>query len=103
MAEKIPEIKVEVENMDDYDVICLGFPNWWGTMPMAVFTFLESHDLSGKKICPFCTNEGSGMGHSEKDIRSLCPESRLERGLALRGSSVNHAGKEIENWVAGLE
>ncbi|MCH4193635.1 MAG: flavodoxin [Butyrivibrio sp.] len=102
-AKARPELKTDVENMDDYDVICLGFPNWWGTMPMAVFTFLESHDLSGKKICPFCTNEGSGMGHSEKDIRSLCPESRLERGLALRGGSVNHAGKEIENWVAGLE
>jgi len=98
-----PELKTEVKNMKDYDVICIGFPNWWGTMPMAVFTFLESYDLSGKRICPFCTNEGSGMGHSEKDIKSLCPKSQLERGLALRGGSVNHARKEIESWVANLQ
>ena len=102
-AKTRPELKTEVENMKDYDVIFIGFPNWWGTMPMAVFTFLESYDLAGKRICPFCTNEGSGMGHSEKDIKDLCPESKLERGLALRGGGVNHAGKEIENWAADLK
>ncbi len=73
------------------------------TMPMAVFTFLESYDLAGKRICPFCTNEGSGMGHSEKDIKDVCPVSKLDRGLALRGGGVNHAGKEIENWAADLK
>ena len=102
-AKARPELKTEVKNMKDYDVIFIGFPNWWGTMPMAVFTFLESYDLAGKRICPFCTNEGSGMGHSEKDIKDLCPESKLERGLALRGGGVNHAGKEIENWAADLK
>ncbi len=102
-AKSRPELMAEVENMDDYDVVCLGFPNWWGTMPMAVFTFLESYDMAGKRIYPFCTNEGSGMGHSEADIMSLCPESKLEKGLALRGGGVNHAGKDVESWAADLK
>jgi flavodoxin len=66
-----------VENMDSYHVIFLGYPNWWGTMPMPVFTFLEEYDFSGKTIIPFCTHEGSGMGRSEKDIAKLCPKATI--------------------------
>lgn len=67
-----PELRSYPENLDGYDTVYLGFPNYWGTMPMAVFTFLEHFDWSGKTIRPFCTHEGSGMGRSEVDIRRLC-------------------------------
>jgi len=75
-----PELTAHVENMDAYDVIFLGYPNWWGTMPMPVFTFLEEYDFAGKTLIPFCTHEGSGMGHSEKDIVRICPQARLLKG-----------------------
>jgi len=64
-----PELTAHVENMDEYDTIILGYPNWWGTMPMAVFTFLEEYDFTGKTILPYCTHEGSGLGASERDCR----------------------------------
>ena len=57
-----PEVKNPLESIDEYDTIILGYPNWWGTMPMVCYTFLESYDFTGKRIIPFCTNEGSGMG-----------------------------------------
>ena len=63
-----PEAKA-YPDVSKYDIIYLGYPNWWGTMPMCVFTFLERFDFSKKAICPFCTHEGSGMGHSEADIK----------------------------------
>ena len=66
-----PELKDYLEDIDGYDVVYLGFPNYWGTMPMAVFTFLEHYDFSGKKIMPFCTHEGSGLGSSVSDIKKL--------------------------------
>lgn len=73
-------------------------------MPMAVFTFLESHDFFGKTILPFCTHEGSGMGHSESDIKAVCPGAKIEKGLAITGSKVNKSEKTIEGWLstAGL-
>lgn len=66
-----PELTHYPESIDQYDVIYLGYPNYWGTMPMQVFTFLEHFDFSGKTICPFCTHEGSGMGRSEADINII--------------------------------
>jgi len=99
-----PELKGNNINVEDYDTIVLGYPNWWGTMPMAVFTFLESHDFFGKTILPFCTHEGSGMGHSEADIKAVCPGAKIEKGLAITGSKVNKSEKTIEGWLstAGL-
>ncbi len=94
-----PELKNYPESLADYDTIYLGFPNYWGTMPMAVFTFLEHFDFAGKTIKPFCTHEGSGMGDSEKDIKKLCPDANVENGLAIHGGSVQGAGKEIEKWI----
>lgn len=66
---------------------------------MGVFTFLEGADFSGKTIKPFCTHEGSGMGHSENDIKKACPAAKVEKGLAIRGGSVNRADRDIERWV----
>jgi len=94
-----PYLTKSVENMVQYEVIYLGYPNWWNTFPMAVFTFLESYDFSGKKIIPFCTHEGSGMGQSENDIRKLCPSAVLEKSTAIKGSSVHSADKQLENWI----
>ncbi|MCI8554785.1 MAG: flavodoxin [Clostridiales bacterium] len=94
-----PALKAYPESIEPYRLIYLGFPNYWGTMPMAVFTFLEHFDFSGKTIRPFCTHEGSGMGNSEEDIRRLCPGATVEQGLSLHGSSVWRAGKEVERWI----
>lgn len=66
---------------------------------MAVFTSLESYDFSGKTIIPFCTHEGSGMGHSENDNIKLCPGAKVEKGLPIRGSSVKGAEKEVSKWI----
>ena len=94
-----PELKEYPETLDGYDVIYLGYPNYWSTMPMAVFTFLEHFDFSGKTIKPFCTHEGSGMGSSIDDIKRLCPHAKVETGLAIHGGSVERAGNDIEKWI----
>lgn len=94
-----PKLKNAAPDLDDIDVVILAYPNWWGTMPMAVFHFLESYDFSGKKILPLCTHEGSKMGHSETDIKRLCPNTEVEKGLAITGGSVNKAGSQIEKWL----
>jgi flavodoxin len=95
-----PEIKGRVDDMSGYDVVFLGYPNWWGTMPMAIFTFLEGYDFTGKTILPFCTNEGSGLGHSESDIKKLCPKAKVQKGLAIRGTAVKDAEGDIADWIA---
>lgn len=94
-----PALTEFVRDMTGYDIIYLGYPNWWGTMPMAVFTFLESYDFTGKTIVPFCTHEGSGMGRSEADIRRLCPGSTVLKGIAIRGSTVSRADEELKKWL----
>ena len=94
-----PELAAHVDNMDEYDTIILGYPNWWGTPPMAVFTFLEEYDFTGKTILPFCTHEGSGMGGSERDIKRICPTAKVEKGLAIRGGTVNNAAGTIKSWL----
>lgn len=94
-----PELLAYPDSLDNYDVIYLGFPNYWSTMPMAVFTFLEHFDFTGKTIKPFCTHEGSGMGGSVADIKRLCPGARVENGLAIHGGSADKSRKAIEEWV----
>ena len=97
-----PELSGHVANVDDYSVIYLGYPNWWGTMPMVVFVFLEEHDFAGKTIVPFCTHEGSGMGRSESDIGKLCSDAGVLKGLAIRGGSVQGAQNDIADWLREL-
>ena len=95
-----PELIEKVDDIDSYDVIYIGYPNWWGTMPMAVYTFLESYDFSGKTIIPYCTHEGSGMGSSERDIKKLCPNAKVLSGLAIKGSNVKSAASTIKSWLS---
>ena len=94
-----PKLTRHLENLASYDVIFLGHPNWWGTMPMPVFTFLEEYDFSQKTIAPFCTHEGSGLGHSVMDIKKMCPQSTILAGLAVRGGDVKNAQDAVSGWL----
>ena len=94
-----PALKAVPENLDAYDTIFLGYPNWWGTCPMCVLTFLEGADLAGKRIIPFCTNEGSGMGKSERDIAKACPGATVERGLSVLGHDSENARSMVAAWA----
>ena len=94
-----PELKTWLPSLEEYDTIYLGYPNYWGTMPMAVMTFLEHYDFTGKTVKPFCTHEGSGMGSSVRDIKKLCPDAIVEAGLAIRGGTAEQSVKEIQKWL----
>jgi flavodoxin len=93
--------------MDSYDVVFVGYPNWWGTLPMVLFTFLERYRFDGKTLIPFCTHEGSGLGRSVDDIKALCPNSTVLEGLALRGGNSGYvetepARRAIAEWLNTL-
>jgi len=94
-----PELVEYPDSLDQYDTIYLGYPNYWGTMPMAVFTFLEHFNFNGKTIRPFCTNEGSGMGSSVQDIETLCPGATVEKGLPIHGSEVGNCDAQLKAWA----
>ena len=94
-----PELVRYPENIDEYDTVILAYPNYWGTMPMAVVTFLEKYDFTGKTILPLCTNEGSGMGTSERDIRKYAPGADVKGGLPVTGSEAGTSGKKVERWL----
>lgn len=96
-----PELKNMLDSIDDYDVIYLGYPNYCGTMPMAVFTFLDSFDFSDKTVYPFCTHEGSGFGHSLNDLKKYCPN--VERGIEIIGSKVDEKKDEIISWLREIQ
>ena len=95
-----PELINYLDSIDEYDTIILAYPNYWGTMPMAVFTFLEKYDFSGKTILPLCTNEGSGMGSSERDIKKYAAGATVKSGLPITGSSAAKADKSVKKWLA---
>jgi len=94
-----PALARTLNSISMYDNIILAFPNYWSTMPMAVFTFVESLDFSGKKILPLCTNEGGSMGFSERELKRLCPGAEVVRGLSIQGFRVDKADAEIEDWL----
>lgn len=96
---RCPALKELPKHLSEYDVIYLGYPNYWGTMPMPVASFLRQSDLAGKRIKPFCTHEGGGMGKSEQDIKKLCPNSIVKKGLAIRGANVKDAKAQISAWI----
>lgn len=93
-----PKLKGDIDTKE-YDTIFLGYPNWWGTMPMPVWTFLEEKYFTNKKVLPFCTHEGSGLGKSENDIKKLISGIEVLKGLAINGSEVNNSEKEIKKWL----
>jgi len=97
-----PELKTTVKDIESYDVVFIGYPNWWGTIPMALATFLSKYDLSGKTIVPFCTHGGSRLGRSVTDIAKFCPHSTVLEGLAIWGSDVKNARNEVSGWLHKL-
>ena len=95
-----PELVSYPESLNEYDTVILGYPNYWGTMPMAVVTFLERYDFSGKTILPLCTNEGSGMGGSERELKKACPGAIVKPGLPITGSRAADAKADVKRWFA---
>ncbi|GMO40785.1 MAG: flavodoxin [Termitinemataceae bacterium] len=108
-----PALSTNISNMDSYDIIFVGYPNWWGTMPMAIFTFLGQYNFAGKTVIPFCTHNGSRMGSSEGDIKKLIPKATVLGGLAIRGGRSGSfelgspkerdtVQKEVGSWLRRL-
>ena len=94
-----PELKKLPETIDQYDTIFVGYPNWWGKMPMCVYTFLEHFDLTGKKIVPFCTNEGSGLGSSERELKKICKGAAVASGLSIHGAEAAQSEGKAAAWA----
>ena len=97
-----PELKRYLDDISDYDTIFLGGPAWWSYFPMAVMTFLEHYDFSGKKIILFMTHEGSGFGSSFGQIKKACPTAEVIKGIAIHGSRAANCESEIEMWLDSL-
>lgn len=104
-AQTRPAVKGDVD-VENYDVIFLGYPNWWGDMPMPVYTFLEKHDWAGKTVIPFCTHEGSGLSGTEKRVAGVCKGAAVGKGLAVKGTTAQHSGdqarKSVVSWLERL-
>lgn len=98
-----PAIDGTIENFDSYTTIYLGYPNWWGDMPMIIYSFLDDYDLSGKTIVPFCTSGGSGFSSSIDTIKSMEPDATVWKGLAISDDDAKDAASEIQTWLADLK
>ncbi len=92
-------IKTKVNNMTDYDILIVGTPIWGGHLTPPMKLFLQSYDLNGKTIAPFSTHQGSGLGQSVSDIRSVCPNSTILTGMPIASSQINTSRTTIENWL----
>lgn len=97
-AKTRPAIKGDAP-VEDYDVVFIGYPNWWGDVPMAVYTFLEKHEWDGKTVVPFCTHEGSGLGSTVRKIGAAMKGAKMEKGLAVRGATAQNSRHEAEAAV----
>ena len=94
-----PELMDCITSIDKYDTIFLGYPNYWGSMPMVMFTFIEKFDFNGKKIFPFCTNEGSGFGNSLEELKDKCTGADIASGFSVVGSNVRNCDGELHDWI----
>lgn len=95
-----PKVKAIPQNLSQYDLITVMYPNYWGTMPMHMFTVLEQIDFTGKTVRPVCTHEGSGMGRSEADLKKCCNGAVIKKGLAIQGSSVQRCDDILKKWLS---
>ena len=104
-----PEYAGEVPDLSSYDTIYIGAPVWWGDWPMIMYTFFEQNaeGLSGKKLVPFSTHEGSGLSGFDRKLESVCPNSTILDGLAIRGNDCQNkqdsVRSEVSEWISGLE
>lgn len=94
-----PRLVTHIENLKDYDVIFVGYPNWWYDMPMAIYTFFEEYDFSGKTVIPFCTHGGSRFSRSVETITGMEKNARVVRGLSVAGRDVPEARQTVRNWL----
>lgn len=102
-AEKArPALAASVDNMDGYDVVFLGYPNWWGDMPMAVYSFLDSYDLAGKMVIPFCTSGGSALSDTVASIRAAEPGASVLDGFHARDRDAAGSQDAVRRWLETL-
>lgn len=98
-----PELTTHIENLDSYDVIFTGFPNWWYDMPMAMYSFFEEYDFSGKTIIPFNVHNGSRFSGTISTIRKLEPDATvIEDGFTVSERNVSKAKSDVQEWLSGL-
>ena len=97
-----PAISGSIENMEQYDIIYVGFPNWWGGMPMILYTFFDDYDLSGKTIAPFCTSGGSGLSNTVNEIKELEPNATVTDGLHIGSSSASTPDNAVSGWLSDI-
>ena len=97
-----PELSTVIENIEQYDTIFLGYPNWWGDMPMAIYTFLDTYDLSGKTIAPFITHGGSGHSVTPENIQEEELNATVTEGLAIDGDEASDSSEDIVEWLNSL-
>lgn len=94
-----PAISGTIKNIADYDVIYVGFPNWWGDMPMILYTFFDTYDLSSKTIALFCTSDGSGLSGTVNEVKSLEPNATVTEGLHIGSGSSSNPDKAVSEWL----
>ena len=94
-----PEIADVIENIDQYDMIYIGFPNWWGDMPMILYTFFDTYDLSGKTIAPFCTSGGSGLSNTVNEMKELEPNAMVTDGLHIGSEASSSPDDAVSQWL----
>ena len=97
-----PELERAIENIEQYDTIFLGYPNWWGDMPMPIYSFLDQYDLSNKTIAPFITHGGSGLSGTSANIANEEPDAVVTEGLAINGDDVDDCQDEVNEWLNEL-
>lgn len=97
-----PAISGSIENFDSYETVYLGFPNWWGDMPMILYSFLDDYDLSGKTVVPFVTSGGSGFSNTLSTIQSMEPDADVLEGLSLGSSQASNPEDAVKDWLSGL-
>lgn len=97
-----PKLSSHVDHMDQYDVVFLGYPNWWGDMPMTVYSFLDEYNLSGKTVIPFVTSGGSGFSDTVSAIKEEEPDADVQEGLELSDSETADSEDEVKSWVESL-
>ena len=89
-------------DLSKYDTIYLGYPNWWGDVPMVVYTLLEKAKVDSKTILPFCTHEGSGLGSCVKDVKKAYPKANVLQGFSMYGHDVRTGKERVEKWLKKL-
>ena len=97
-----PVLATHIENLDQYDTIFVGFPNWWYGMPMVMYSFFDEYDFSGKTVIPFCTSGGSAFSDAIDEIKNMEPDATILDGLHIGSSSVTDAERRVSEWVQGL-